>query len=391
MDSLFEAVLFYDDLSEERRADIRETLADHPELQATLSQWMAVRAAVRRDLEADLPERDLLVLYALDEAGMAHVLSADERTALQAARSRIEDARAAHPALDDIVERIQEEQRVFHATWTEHVEPAMETNGVRPERDAKARRSHRTADRSWALRLAAGVAMILLAIGIVFMLPDAPSTTTVDTDNGEVRTVNLADGSTARLVGVTRFTYPDEVPEDDAYTVTVHTGKAFFEVPTTGDEQTFVVETPTAQAEVLGTQFGVDTAPHHTDITLAEGALRVGTPGFDDLFETLEPGTSSRVERDQPPTPPERVELNDALAWTGLFIFRQTPMEQIATQLEQAYEVTIDVDDTLTDATVTGTFERDQDVNEVLNAIAATLGVTVDQHDTDHYRIVDDA
>ncbi|PEN09331.1 iron dicitrate transport regulator FecR [Longimonas halophila] len=383
MDRLFEAVLFYDDLPDERQSDVRRQLAEHPDLRDTLVQWMQVRTAIRRELEADVPRRELLVLYALDESGMTNALNADEQAALNEARPALEEALAAHPGLRDVVARIQEEHADFNAVWDAEVGAShnASANNTLTEEALRHDAPDRAADDySWALRLAAGVALILVAVSVAFLLPSSPDSTTVDVGAGEAETITLADGSSVRLSGVTRFTYPEEVPDDDApYVVSIQTGKAFFDV-TPRAERTFVVETPTATAEVLGTQFGVDTAPNHTDITLAEGALRVGAPDAPNTARhELAPGQATRVARDQAPTPPQDVNVNDALAWTGLFLFQQTPVERIAASLSTAYDVSITVDSDLAQEPVTGTFEREQPVDDVLDALAATLGASVER------------
>lgn len=393
MDSLFEAVLFYDDLPDERQTAVREQLADHPDLRDTLVHWMQVRAAIRRKLEADVPDRQLLVLYALDDAGHTDFLTSEEQSALREARPALESALDTHPGLRDVVARIQQEQADFDAVWEAQVsasgsdasvsEDALADEALRHDPPAQA-----ADDYSWAWRLAAGTMLLLIAVAVVFLIPDSPSTTTIDIAEGETEVITLPDGSSARLQGVTRFTYPDEAPGDnDSYTVSIQTGKVFFDV-TPRSEQTFVVETPTAEAEVLGTQFGVDTAPHHTDITLAEGALRVGglrAPEAERL--ELTPGQTTRIARDEAPTPPEAADLNDTLAWTGLFLFQQTTVQRIADELSTAYGVTITVDETLAEEPITGTFEREQPVEEVLNAVASTLGAQVEHSESDTYRL----
>mgnify|MGYP006426204567 CR=1 FL=1 len=394
MDRLFEAVLFYDDLPDERQASVRKQLAEHPELRDTLVRWMQVRTSIRRELEADVPDRELLVLYALDDANHTEALSDAERNALSEARPALETALQAHPGLRDVVERIQAEQADFDAVWEAEANSAasqesrsaeMQSADTLTDEALRHEAPDRAADDySWALRLVAGVALLLVAVSIAFLLPSAPSSTTVDIGTGETQTITLADGSSARLRGVTRFTYPDELPEDGApYVVSIQTGKVFFDV-TPRTERTFIVETPTAQAEVLGTQFGVDTAPHHTDITLAEGALRVGAPDAPDTERReLAPGEMTRIARGEAPTAPQPADVNDALAWTGLFLFQQTPVERIAASLSTAYDVSITVAPELAQEPVTGTFERDQSVEDVLNALAATLGAEVQRSASD--------
>lgn len=392
MDSLFEAVLFYDDLPDERQDAVREQLSQHPELHDTLVHWMQVRAAVRRELDAAVPDRHLLVLYALDDAGLGDALSEAEQSALREARPALREALDAHPGLQDVVQRIQEEQADFDAVWEAEVDAAMQDDAGATSLEDEAMRhpapSQAADDYSWALRLVAGVSLIMVALALAFFLPSGPSTTTIDVAAGETETITLDDGTSVRLSGVTRFTYPDEMPDGSApYIVSIQTGKAFFDV-TPRRDRAFVVETPTATAEVLGTQFGVDTAPHHTDITLAEGALRIGAPNAADTARRmLAPGQATRVARDGAPTAPRSVDVNEALSWSGLFLFRQTPLARITTSLGAAYDVSIAVDETLAEEPVTGTFEREQPVGDVLDALAATLGARVEQVNATEYEI----
>jgi ferric-dicitrate binding protein FerR (iron transport regulator) len=150
----------------------------------------------------------------------------------------------------------------------------------------------------------------------------------------------------------------------------------------------FVVETPTATATVLGTQFGVTARPDTTEVVLAAGSVRVDDVGDGpDDGVVLAPGERSWVASGAAPAAPEPVDLTGALEWTGLFVFRSLPLDTIADRLSRRYDVTITVDAALADEPVTGTFERDQPVEEVLGALTATLGATLETGD-DGYRIV---
>ncbi len=85
----------------------------------------------------------------------------------------------------------------------------------------------------------------------------------------------------------------------------------------------------------------------------------------------------SRVVAGAGPTAPTAVELSRALAWTGLFIFQSTPLGEIATVLGSHFAVTIEVDEAFRDERVTGTFDRNQPLREIVGTIAAAVDAAV--------------
>jgi ferric-dicitrate binding protein FerR (iron transport regulator) len=215
-----------------------------------------------------------------------------------------------------------------------------------------------------------------------------PDTTTITVADESVRTVVLNDGSTVRLVGPATLTHPTQPSETASRRVTLERGQAFFDVQPQAS-RSFVVETPTATATVLGTQFGVTTVADTTEVVLASGSVQVdaaeasGRGGV-----VLKPGQKSWVARGEGPASPSPVDLTAALEWTGLFVFRSVPMETIAQRLGQRYDVQISVAPALADEPITGTFERKQPVQQVLSALAATLGAEVREEEEGRYRFV---
>jgi ferric-dicitrate binding protein FerR (iron transport regulator) len=359
------------------------------------------------------------VLYALEQEGSAR-LTGDEREALDAARADIEAALDAHPGLRDVVANIQDERADFEEVWAEHgLEmdaagergPAADVDEIdatvgasdeaieaarsrgdgagRADRGPRAPASQQT-QTPWFRRLAAA-ALVVVAVGLgLFIWPRTPDQTVVEVAAGEARQIELVDGSVVRLVGETRLTYPDVSAESFDRRVTLSYGRAFFDVQSLKSEAPFIVETPTARATVVGTQFGVRTNADSTEVVLATGKVEVssardgqGTP------VELQPGERSQVQRDQQPTEPEAVDLTSSLSWTGLLVFRGTPLERMAARLEAEYDVDIQVDSALRDEGITGTFEQGQSLDQILRTVAATLDAQVEGSEEDGYRIAD--
>ena len=406
MEDLLDALLFGDDLSAEDRSSIQDRLDEDPDLVAAWDHWRAARQQIRAELQERLPDRRLLVLYVLEEAGDEEALTAREQDALDEARDDIRRALDATPALEQVVERIREERADFQEVWATHIEEegdllddGEDTSTADTSEDAPTGRTDRAArpprsrgeeeasTRRWSRRLAVAFTIVALAaVAFLFWPQGGPTTTTVTVADGSVQIKSLGDGSTVRLVGPATLSYPDE--DEPARRVTLTDGRAFFDVQPRTDAS-FVVETPTATATVLGTQFGVTTRADTTDVVLATGSVRVkSNEAATEEGIVLEPGQRSWVARGVQPAAPAPVDLTTALDWTGLFVFRSAPLNTIADRLQERYDAQVVVAPPLKDETVTGTFERQQPVEEVLNTLAATLGAEVQREGDNHYRLV---
>jgi ferric-dicitrate binding protein FerR (iron transport regulator) len=394
MDDVYGPLLFEEERSPEQREALRERLADDPELAEAWARWRAVRSQLRHRLREQLPSRRLLVLYALEQDGRTDALSANEREALDAARAEIAEAVETIPALSRVVERIQDERAEFEAVWAQHQEdavgaPSAERQPRAGREDRAPRRSARsqgeTASRQWTWRLTVAALLVGAAVLAIFYGPRGTSQTTVTVGTDQQRVVEFEDGSTARLVGAAALSYDPGMATTEARQVTLRRGRAYFDV-VSRDDASFVVETSTARTEVLGTQFGVTTGDDTTEVVLVEGSVRVGSSDEAESV-VLKPGERSTVRRGTSPSPPTPADLTTTLDWTGLFVFRSLPTNEIAQRLSRHYDVSVTVAPALADAPVTGTFERDQSVEQVLNTIARTLGAEV-QTENGSYRLI---
>mgnify|MGYP002760425139 CR=1 FL=1 len=395
MDDRLDPFLYDEWPSEADVATLQEVLDANSELARQWRCWVRVRARLRKRVRDCVPDRRLLVLYALDQAGAGGVLSATEHEALASTRDDIDAALRAMPALRDVVERIQDEHAAFEAVWAQHrgegAAPVTEegTPRSRPERSPRASRSHTATERRWVWRLT--VAALLLGAAVLALVygPQQTERTTVTAAAGEHKTIPLPDGSTVRLAGQAAVSYTPGMDGAQPQRVRLARGKAYFTVPA-GRKAPFVVRTPAARAEVLGTQFGVVTGSDSTEVVLVDGAVRVGTGDEADEASSvvLRPGQRSLVRRGQAPAAPAPADLTAALAWSGLFVFRSTPTATIAQRLQQHYGGTIRVAPALADEPVTGTFDREQSVRQVLVPLAQTLGAEVRREGEDVYRLV---
>ena len=404
MEDHLDTLLFGRDLSPEVRSSIQEQFDDDPELALAWAHWCAVRRRLRDRFEEQVSDRRLLVLYVLEQEGDAGALTTREQNALDECRDDIVQALDAIPALGRVVERIRNEQADFEDTWATYVDEDSEFSSAdvpapdeaaqpaSPARTDRAPRAPASQDegsgRRWSRRLAVAALVVGLAVVGVLLWPQGPSTTTVTVADGRVQVKEIGDGATVRLVGPATFSYPAAEAQAPVQRVRLTEGRAYFDVQPRSNAS-FVVETPTATATVLGTQFGVTTRPDTTEVVLASGSVRVeDTDAATDEGVVLEPGQRSWVTAGRAPAAPEAVDLTGALEWTGLFVFRSLPLDTIADRLAQRYDVQITVAESLADEPVAGTCEREQPVEEVLGALAATLGAEVQTEGDGQYRLV---
>jgi ferric-dicitrate binding protein FerR (iron transport regulator) len=198
---------------------------------------------------------------------------------------------------------------------------------------------------------------------------------TLRTAEGEVRLIEMADGSTARLMGGSELTYADPA-KGGVFTRRARlTGRAFFDIAP--DRRAFTLETPTALTTVLGTTFGVRADDAATEVVLVTGRVSLASRAARERFVVLEPGQRSRVAAGALPSTPAPVDLAEALDWTGLFIFRAALLADAVSRLSAHYEVPVSLAPELAADSISGTFGQDQPLEEILRTLAATLAAEV--------------
>lgn len=401
MNDLYEALLFYEDLPPSQREEVRKRLEDDPDAAEAFAQWRAIERRVADDLQRALPDRHLLVLFALEDQGERSLLSTQEQMALDEARGEIERALKHHPSIQTVIRDIQDARADFDDVW-EHgwdadaeqastpvdasvdgpldTDPRIDLN-VSPEQtdgrqDRQPRASAKAQSRTWR-RVAATAVAIAAAVLVVFLWPREAERTVIEVAQGDVEVVDLADGTSVRLVGNSRLSFAESSQGTFDRQVSLDYGRALFDVAEKIRPQPFIVQTPTARTTVLGTRFGVETEPERTDVTLATGSLKVQKADASDEGVMLAPGQQSRVERDASPSAPAKVDVTRELDWTGLYLFSKTPVDQIAARLEEQHGVDITIAPSLQGEPVTGTFEQTDDPKNILSVVATTLGAVV--------------
>lgn len=194
--------------------------------------------------------------------------------------------------------------------------------------------------------------------GREFATQDGSSQTIVLEDRTVVR---LAPGSRLQLAGGDQ---PREVFLD---------GVAYFDVTNVADLQ-FRVHTEAGEAVVLGTRFELRTQGSELRLVVVEGRVALEA---DSNPLVVEGGEMSRIVAGQTAEPVKVDDVRSLIPWVQRFlVFRETPLAEVARELEEAYGVRIEVRDTaLARETVSGRY-ADMELAEVLNIVCEITRAT---------------
>lgn len=221
----------------------------------------------------------------------------------------------------------------------------------------------------WAVPLASA-ALLLLAL----WLPQGAWLgwyADVATAPGEVRTVELEDGSILTLNGATAL---DWTLGDGRRTVRLYRGEVDLQVAKDASRP-FLVEAGPARIRVTGTRFDVDYDGRDVVLAVTEGQVQASDAASQPLAVGANQQVHWRADRIQQVQP---LDARQQLAWQrGKLVFRAQPLSEVFAALEHSQrQRVIFLDDSVRELKVTGVFAHD-DPQAVLRAIESNLPVSL--------------
>lgn len=366
MDQRLQHIPFYDALTPEEALAFQQSWAENPAADAHWKAWLRFQAEIQSDLKQHLPDRALLLLYALDQE-MPDVLSEAERTRLESARPVLEEAMRVLPSLSVLIDQMRRQALDFDAVWAEETLAVPEKNVAKiiPIQSAAPLRS-------WMRYSAWAAVVVFLGIAGFWWISRTPDTpegwTRFATATGETKTVTLPDGTQVRLFDQSEIMWPKNFVQRRA----TFSGRGLFDVQH-DPAHPFQIETQQAVTEVLGTQFSITTQPERTDVVLIQGKVQLKNKTLAQKTVVLAPGEFSQVLNGRAASPPLSVDIPKTLAWTHQFFFVKTRLRAAVQQLNEAYGANIRLEDGLGDEEVYGTFEQSESLPSILNRLAQIL------------------
>ncbi|MDB4888801.1 MAG: FecR protein [Gemmatimonadetes bacterium] len=299
--------------------------------------------------------------------------TADERTRVEAWLAADERHRgildAAMQAADNVLARVP---------VASDIPRIVVSHGIRQ------RTPHRNSGRAFA-----AAASLLLAVGGVLVwrtlgpmkAPGAPVSIeqVATTGRGQRDTVRLQDGTRVVLGAASTLRYPAAFSgrTRDVYL----TGEGYFDV-VHDSAHPFRVHAGDATAEDVGTAFGVRAFAGDSlvQVVVAEGAVAFGAATSAEKGAVLTQGQLGRLAKGRTVAHVERVNVDAYLGWVkGRLVFDETPLDEVAAQLERWYGVDVRIADTAhASQRLTASFANES-LPDVLAVIAQTFDFRVEQ------------
>ncbi|ERJ59016.1 FecR family protein [Sphingobacterium paucimobilis] len=199
---------------------------------------------------------------------------------------------------------------------------------------------------------------------------------TVRVPYGKRFSVTLIDGTKVSLNSGTELKYPINVQNQqmDLYL----TGEAYFDVAKLQNRKFNVHvrgnrEKKAHMVQVLGTQFNIRAFPKDKQsvTTLFEGAIQLS--GLDRIPIPLQPLKQIAVGQTYAIT---NADMEGASAWrNNLFYFKNTPLEEVARELERWYGVKIQYRKTTESKRLLAQISREKSLAQVLEMLAQTYDI----------------
>lgn len=253
-------------------------------------------------------------------------------------------------------------------------------DSARVARIRGARSGSQQTNRKWVRVPLAVAASVLVAIGVIRLVPELEMRTTpsvaYEAGPDRTRVVRLSDGSTVQLDLASKIEvqmYRDE------RRITLTAGRAYFKVAH-DTSRPFAVTAHGVRTVALGTEFQVDHALNLVTVTLAAGSVLVsdanGTvPSWE---EKLLPGDQVRMKDGA--GAPERRTVNPAhvISWMqGRHVFDRTPLAEAVAEINRYSDRKLRLGDpSLADLQIGGSFVAGNGAL-IASSIAAALPISV--------------
>lgn len=190
---------------------------------------------------------------------------------------------------------------------------------------------------NWAI--AASVVLVMFAISWFNQTPIA-----YETAYGEIRKINLADGSVVTLNANSNLKIANNLVNTDVREVWLD-GEAYFDIAKKNGAK-FLVHTSEAEVEVLGTEFNVNTRRKQTKVILHEGKVKLLAGNAQPVI--MKPGEMATVLNNFQPIQLKMVKPEQYDIWQeSLVSLNDKSVLEIAEMLEDTYGVTLTFEDSL--------------------------------------------
>jgi ferric-dicitrate binding protein FerR (iron transport regulator) len=287
----------------------------------------------------------------------------DSRTALQESMDAVWEESAAHAAASE------EEREKFRLEAAALLKQIKQTEA--------GRRMKKTKQLSWkkAASVAAAVVVMAMAGWLVNNhsqpFGDTAEYVSVTTSFGEIKTTFLPDGTRITLNACSQIVYPQTFSGNERK-IRLN-GEAFFKV-TRNEKQPFIVSAGQFDVTVLGTEFNVknyDRDAIHS-VEVKSGKVQVDIPDATIRLKADEQFKIDLLSDEYA----KSGENKDVAAWRkGHLSFKQTPLRDVANELERTYKCEIQFQQGKIFNNLISGEHSNESLESVLKSIELTTGI----------------
>ena len=197
-------------------------------------------------------------------------------------------------------------------------------------------------------RAAAAVVFLVSSLSLGWWRYQATANRTYQTTYGQLQTIRLADSSVVTLNANSSLRVAANLANSPLREVWL-TGEGYFDIAKR-QGATFIVHTPEANVEVLGTEFNVNTRRAQTNVVLHEGKVQLTADNQSAVV--MMPGDMAIVTPKSPQIQVRRVQPDRYVAWKASYMLLDgKSLPEIIATLEDTFGVTIKLENArLTDA-----------------------------------------
>jgi ferric-dicitrate binding protein FerR (iron transport regulator) len=192
---------------------------------------------------------------------------------------------------------------------------------------------------------------------------------------GQKLQLRLPDNSRVWLNSESKISYPSHF-EGDKREIVLE-GEAFFEVAH-NPQKPFVIKTPNAKVQVLGTSFNVRAYSDEKNIetVVVTGKVKMTESSQEENFTELTPNEKGTLSLQNSKIDKKKVKAEDYIAWKdGVLKFKNESLSQIIKQLERWYGVTITITNPIVlDCHLTGDF-KNESLETILIYMEKAIGI----------------
>ena len=216
-------------------------------------------------------------------------------------------------------------------------------------------------------------------------IPSTPfvSLTKKNTNRSESKFILLEDSSRIWLNASSSLEFPDQF--DAAKREVFLSGEAYFDIKH-ADKIPFIIHTGNVSTTVLGTAFNIKAYPGQKNITISVSRGKVKITRNDGWETTLIKGQQLKLNEEKEEATEKNIPAEKIAAWQqGNIVFDDETMEDIISDMERIYNVTIYIShQTLDGVKISTSFKREIGVEQALQVLCKLTDTELKQKDGEY-------